>query len=140
MSAGQSGYAQLVRQVSPSVVTILVEEKAQAAGQLAADRAVAASNFDADTAMRAIVSRLLSGPGSNPESGEAGSVLGSGFIISADGLIVTNRHVIVSARTVRVRLSDAREVPAQLIGADAVTDIALLKVQAGHLPALRLGS
>jgi serine protease Do len=67
-------------------------------------------------------------------------VLGSGFIVGADGLIVTNRHVIVDARTVRVRLSDSRELPAQLVGADAATDIALLRVKASGLPTLRLGS
>jgi serine protease Do len=67
-------------------------------------------------------------------------VLGSGFVIRADGLIVTNRHVIAGARTVRVRLSDTREFPAKVIGFDAVTDIALLKVSAGELPALHLGS
>jgi serine protease Do len=139
-SAGQSGYAQLVRQVAPSVVTVLVQEQAPGAGQRAADRAIAEADFDADAAMRVIMRRLLSGPGSSPDSGEAGSVLGSGFIISADGLIVTNRHVIAGARTVRVRLSDSREVPAEIIGADAATDIALLRVHAGRLPALRLGS
>jgi serine protease Do len=55
-------------------------------------------------------------------------------------LIVTNRHVIVSARTVRVRLADSRELPAKVVGADAATDIALLKVQAKGLPVLHLGS
>ena len=138
-SSAQSGYAQLVRRVSPSVVTVLVEEQSQGAGQRAADRALAATD-DADAAMRAIVRRLLSGPGSNPDSVTGGSVLGSGFIVGADGLIVTNRHVILGARTVRVRLSDSREVAAQMIGADAATDLALLRVQAGRLPALRLGS
>jgi serine protease Do len=136
--AAQSGYADLVRRVSPSVVTVLVEEQGQGAGQRAADRA--AAGVDADAAMRAIMRRLLSGPGSNPDSDESGSALGSGFVIGEDGLIVTNRHVILGARTVRVRLSDSREVPAQVIGADAATDIALLRVKAGHLPALRLGS
>ena len=136
--AAQSGYAELVRQVSPSVVTVLVEEQGQGAGQRAADRAVA--GVDADAAMRAIIRRLLSGPGGNLDSGESGSALGSGFVIGADGLIVTNRHVILGARTVRVRLSDSREIPAQVIGSDAATDIALLRVNAGHLPALRLGS
>lgn len=139
-SAGQPGYAPLVRQVAPSVVTVLVEEQAPGAGQHAADRAIAQTDFDTDAAMRAIMRRLLSGPGGNPDSGEAGSVLGSGFIVSADGLIVTNRHVIVGARTVRVRLSDSREVAADIIGSDAATDIALLRVHAGRLPALRLGS
>src|ERR1022692_1375414 len=139
-SAAQSGYAELVRRVAPSVVTVLVEEQGQGAGQRAADRAVAATDYDADAAMRAFMRRLLSGPGSNPDSGEGGSVLGSGFIIAADGLVLTNRHVILGARTVRVRLSDSREFPAQVIGADAATDIALLRIKAGRLPALHLGS
>lgn len=138
--AAQSGYAELVRRVAPSVVTVLVEEQGQGAGQRAADRAVATTGYDSDAAMRAIIRRLLSGPGSNPDFDAGGAVLGSGFVIGAEGLIVTNRHVIVGARTVRVRLSDSREVPAQLIGADAATDIALLRVKAGRLPALRLGS
>lgn len=139
-SRAQSGYAELVRRVAPSVVTVLVEEQGQGAGQRAADHALAETDFDADSAMRAIVRRLLSGPGSGPDPNEGGSVLGSGFIIAADGLIVTNRHVIAGARTVRVRLPDSREVPARVIGSDAATDIALLKIEAGHLPALRLGS
>jgi serine protease Do len=138
-SSAQSGYAQLVRRVAPSVVTVLVEEQGQGAAQRAVDRAIATSDYDAD-AMRAMMRRLLSGPGDNSEPGPGGSVLGSGFIIGAEGLIVTNRHVVVGARTVRVRLSDSREVPAQVIGTDAATDIALLKVAAGPVPALRLGS
>jgi serine protease Do len=67
-------------------------------------------------------------------------VLGSGFIIDAAGLIVTNRHVIVDARSVRVKLADGRYVPAEVVGADATTDIALLRVNAGRLPALHLES
>lgn len=140
MAHAQSAYAQLVRRVSPSVVTVLVEERSEGAGQRAADRALAAASNDPDAAMRAVMRRLLSGPDSTPDTGGGGSVLGSGFIIGADGLIVTNRHVIVGARTVRVRLSDSREFPAQVIGADAATDIALLRIKAGHLSALRLGS
>ncbi len=138
--AGPAGYAQLVRQVAPSVVTVLVEEQAQGAGQRAADEAIAQTAYDAETAMREIMRRLLLGPGGNPDSEGAVAVLGSGFIIRPDGLIVTNRHVILGARTVRIRLSDSREFPAQVLGADAATDIALLRVNAGALPALPLGS
>ena len=138
--AGQAGYADLVRRVAPSVVTVIVEEQGPGAGQRAADRAIAGADNDPDAAVRTIVRRLLGGPGSTLDSGEDGSALGSGFIIGADGLIVTNRHVIVSARTVRVRLSDSRELPAKVVGVDAATDIALLKVQAKGLPVLRLGS
>lgn len=139
-STAQSGYGPLARRVAPSVVTVLVEEQGEGAGQRAADRALANADYDANAAMREVLRRMLSGPGSSADAGEGGSALGSGFIVSPDGLIVTNRHVIVDARTVRVRLSDSREFPAQVIGVDAATDIALLKVKAGRLPAIRLGS
>lgn len=139
-STAQSGYAALVRRVAPSVVTVLVQERGEGAGQRAADRAVANTAYDANVAMREIMRRLLSGPGASPDYDEGGLALGSGFIVAADGLIVTNRHVVVGARTVRVRLSDSREFPAQVIGVDAATDIALLRIRAGPLPVLRLGS
>jgi serine protease Do len=138
-SIAQSGYAELVRRAAPSVVTVLAEEQGQGAAQRAADRALARTGYD-DNAMRAMLQHLLSGPGSAPDSAERGEVLGSGFIVGVDGLIVTNNHVIIGARTVRVRLSDSREVPAEVIGADAATDIALVRVKAGPLPALQLGS
>src|SRR3984957_11484596 len=133
-----SGYAPLVRQAAPSVVTVLVEEQPVGAGQRAAEQATADNGSDA---IGTLIRRLLSGAkGSQGTDDRASGALGAGFVIRADGLIITNRHVIVGARTVRVRLSDARELPAKIIGADAVTDIALLKVSAGNLPALRLGS
>ena len=135
--AAEGGYAALVRQVAPSVVTVLVVHQREGAGQRAVEHAAAASDYDG---MRAIVRRLLSGPGSTSEPGAEDSVLGSGFIIRADGLIVTNRHVIAGARTVQVKLADGRELPAKVVGADAATDVALLRVDAGTLPPLRLGS
>jgi serine protease Do len=137
--AAQSGYADLVRRIAPSVVTVLVEQRSQGAAQHAADRAVERTDSKTD-AVGAMLHRLLSGPGAGPDTGEREGVLGSGFIVAADGLIVTNNHVVMGARTVRVRLFDAREVPAQIIGTDAATDIALLRINAGRLPVLRLGS
>src|SRR3984885_252143 len=136
--AANGGYAALVKQVAPSVVTVLVEEHGESAAQRAVERATADS---ADSDARAFMRRMLSGPGGgNPPPGASGSALGSGFVISADGLIVTNRHVVAGARSVRVKLPDGREVPAQVIGVDATTDIALLRVSAGRLPPLHLGS
>jgi serine protease Do len=136
--AANGGYAALVKQVGPSVVTVLVEEHGESAAQRAVERATA-DNQDSDA--RSFMRRMLSGPGGgNPPPGASGSALGSGFVISADGLIVTNRHVVAGARSVRVKLPDGREVPAQVIGVDATTDIALLRVSAGRLPALHLGS
>jgi serine protease Do len=132
-----AGYAPLVRQAAPSVVTVIVEEQRIGAAERAAARATVNTDNDA---VAAVIRRLLSGANGSPgvEDG-ASRALGSGFIIRADGLIVTNRHVIADARTVRVLLADGRDLPAKIIGVDAVTDIALLKVSAGNLPALRFG-
>ncbi len=140
--AAPSGYAGLVRRVAPSVVTVLVEEERVGAADRAAERAATRAAANADpNAVGAIIQRLLSAQSGDlsRDDGPSGS-LGSGFVVREDGLIVTNRHVIVGAHTVRVRLSDGREFPAKIMGVDAVTDIALLKIAAGHLRPLPLGS
>ena len=135
--ADPGGYAALVRRVSPSVVTILVEETPVGAGQRAA---LSARARDYES-MQSAIQRLLSGiNGDQSRDDGATASLGSGFIVRADGLIVTNRHVIVGARKVHVHLPDGRDVTADIVGADSLTDIALLRVHAGNLPALRLGS
>ncbi|MFN2169464.1 MAG: trypsin-like peptidase domain-containing protein, partial [Anaerolineae bacterium] len=64
---------------------------------------------------------------------------GSGFIIDPDGYVVTNHHVIDGADQIIVRMADRREFEAKLIGSDALSDIALLKVDATGLPTLKLG-
>lgn len=73
------------------------------------------------------------GPRAHPKS------LGSGFIISQDGYILTNNHVVADADEIMVRLSDRSELEAELIGADPRSDIALLKVDANGLPTVELG-
>lgn len=65
--------------------------------------------------------------------------LGSGFILDKDGYILTNNHVVEDADEIIVRLSDRRELVAKLIGADKQSDIALLKVEAGDLPYVKIG-
>jgi len=65
--------------------------------------------------------------------------LGSGFLISADGFIVTNAHVIEGAEEINVRFTDKREMKAKVIGADKRSDVALIKVEAKNLPFLKLG-
>jgi serine protease Do len=129
-------YAALVRRVAPSVVTVIVEEKHVGAGARAAETASAENGNDVGTALR----RLLTGSLGPPEADRPTGALGSGFVIRGDGLIVTNRHVINGALKVRVRLPDGRDVPARVLGSDAVTDIALLKVDVPKLQALHLGS
>ena len=76
--------------------------------------------------------------GMPPPSHDAKS-LGSGFILSADGYVVTNHHVIENADEIIVRLSDKREMQAEVIGSDKYTDIALLKVKENDLPVVRIG-
>ncbi|MDO8347252.1 MAG: DegQ family serine endoprotease [Rugosibacter sp.] len=65
--------------------------------------------------------------------------LGSGFIISADGHILTNAHVVDGADEVLVKLTDKREFKARVLGADKRTDVALIKIEAGNLPVVKLG-
>ena len=65
--------------------------------------------------------------------------LGSGFIISADGYILTNAHVVDRADKITVRLTDKREFKARIVGADKRTDVALLKIEAAGLPVVVLG-
>lgn len=65
--------------------------------------------------------------------------LGSGFIISTDGHILTNAHVIDGADEVVVKLADKRELKAKVIGADKRTDVALIKIDAANLPSVKLG-
>ncbi|MFZ2726996.1 MAG: DegQ family serine endoprotease [Methylococcaceae bacterium] len=66
--------------------------------------------------------------------------LGSGFVISADGYILTNQHVVKDASEIVVKFSDRRELVAKLIGSDARTDVALLKVTASDLPIVTIGN
>ena len=66
--------------------------------------------------------------------------LGSGFVVSADGYVVTNHHVVKDAEEIIVKLSDRRELEAKVIGSDPRSDIALLKIEANELPVVQLGS
>ena len=65
---------------------------------------------------------------------------GSGFIVSEDGIILTNAHVVRDAQEVTVKLTDRREFPAKVLGSDPKTDVAVLKIAARNLPVVKLGS
>ncbi len=77
-------------------------------------------------------------PGGTPHDFESKS-LGSGFVISGDGFILTNAHVVDAADEILVRLTDKREFKAKVIGADKRTDVALIKIDASNLPKVTLG-
>jgi serine protease Do len=79
--------------------------------------------------------------GGPPDSGEGGSAsVGSGFIISEDGYILTNAHVVAGADAVRVKLTSKREYPAKVVGVDPYTDVALLKIDATGLRPVSVGN
>jgi serine protease Do len=74
-----------------------------------------------------------------PDARPRGVSQGTGFIISADGYLLTNHHVVDGANTVRIRLADRREFTAKVVGSDEQSDVALLKIDASGLPTLRIG-
>ena len=84
----------------------------------------------------------------NPQQGPQGQTprefqsqsLGSGFILSADGYVLTNAHVVEAADEITVKLTDKRELKARVIGSDRRTDIALLKIDASGLPFVHFGN
>jgi len=127
-------YRAIVRQAGPAVVGVIVE------GERAADDDTAAADPDPRAESLPPFFRGLPGfgkrgtPPSEPFRGQ-----GSGFIVSEDGLVLTNAHVVRDARQVVVRLADRRELSAQVLGADPVTDVAVLRVSARGLPTVRLG-
>lgn len=86
---------------------------------------------------RRFVPRLPESP--DPDADPDNQSLGSGFIVSADGYILTNAHVVEGAEEILVRLADKREFSAEVVGADARSDVALIRIEAGGLPHVVLG-
>jgi serine protease Do len=84
---------------------------------------------------RRFIPRQPPGAGPRPESRS----LGSGFVITTDGYILTNAHVVEGADEINVKLTDKREYKAKVIGADKRTDVALIKIEANGLPVVRMG-
>lgn len=84
--------------------------------------------------------RFPAPPGSGQGRTEERQSLGSGFIISEDGYVMTNAHVVQDADEILVRLNDRRELSAEVIGSDPQTDVAVLKIDASDLPTLTLGN
>ena len=96
-------------------------------------------NIDEDDPMFDFFRRFIPRqPSPGPREFESRS-LGSGFIVSGDGYVLTNSHVVDNADEITVKLTDKREFKARVIGADKRTDIALLKIEASGLPTVRLG-
>ena len=126
-------FTRLVREQGPAVVNIIT--KAAAKPQAGAGAPALPPGIPEE--FRDFFRRF--GPG-QPPGGAPRQGMGSGFIISADGHVLTNAHVVAGASTVTVRLADAkREFTAKVLGSDERTDVALLKVDATGLPTVKLG-
>ena len=139
---GLPDFSDLVEQVGPSVVNIRTLEKRQSNG--------AAAPGSPEEEMQEFFRRFFGVPlpgqprqdprQNRPQDEEAQPRgVGSGFILTADGFIMTNAHVINGADEVLVTLTDKREFKARIIGADRRTDVAVVKIDAAGLPAVRVG-
>jgi len=129
---GLPDFTQLVEQVGPGVVN--VEAKVTRAS-------AQADEGDIPEIFRRMLPPgfEIPGPGQGPQRRGATS-MGSGFIISADGYVLTNHHVVDGADEVKVTLPDRRELTAKVVGSDQQYDVALLKVDAKGLPTVRIGN
>jgi serine protease Do len=126
-------FTHLVEKYGPAVVNVEVVEKAQPAP---GSQGLSPNDPFYDFFRRFGIPAPGEGPrGNQPPVRGAGS----GFIVSPDGYILTNTHVVAEAETVTVRLTDRREFQAKVIGADERTDVAVIKISATNLPIVRLG-
>ncbi|MGH7638972.1 MAG: Do family serine endopeptidase, partial [Gemmatimonadaceae bacterium] len=129
-------FAKVAAAVKPSVVyvTAMHEARAERANQRMLDIPPEFREFFDDMIPRGNMS-----PSPQPMQPRQQEGSGSGFIVSADGYILTNSHVVDGASRVTVRLLDRRELDAEVVGTDPATDVAVLKIDAKGLPAVRFG-
>ena len=141
----QAGFADLVEAVKPAVVSILVE--AEESSEMMQRRGGGQFNFEfpdlpPDHPFRDFFDQFGQGPGGPGGRGPDGEAptprqymaAGSGFVISADGYVVTNNHVVADATKVTVVFDDGSEQVAEIVGTDERTDLAVLKIEGTDLP------
>ena len=125
-------FTRLVEEQGNAVVNI---STTQAVRRSAAPQVPGIEDEEVLEFFRRFIPRQQPGPGPRPESRS----LGSGFIISPDGYILTNAHVVEGADEINVRFTDKREFKAKVIGTDRRTDIAVIKIEASGLQSVRFG-
>ena len=127
-------FSALVERYGPAVVNVEVVERPQATGGRGG------SGPDADDPLNDFFRRFgIPNQGGRPRSEPPAHGTGSGFIVSPDGYILTNAHVVSSAETVTVKLTDRREFQAKVVGQDERTDVAVIKIDAQNLPVVKIG-
>jgi serine protease Do len=131
---GLPDFAQLVEQVGAAVVNIsVIQQVARAEGGLSPDDPF----YDFLRRFGVPVPGMPGGPRGGGNQINRG--IASGFIVSPDGYVLTNAHVVDEATEVTVRLTDKREFKAKVVGTDKRTDVALLKVEGSGLPTVKIG-
>ncbi|MEP6547500.1 MAG: Do family serine endopeptidase [Gammaproteobacteria bacterium] len=128
---GLPDFSGLVAENGAAVVNISVVEKAQKLGN-------PAGQSDADDPLSQFFRRYQM-PGPGAERAPPSKGVGSGFIVSGDGYVLTNAHVVADASEVTVKLTDRREFVAKVIGVDKRSDVALIKIAATGLPTVHFG-
>src|SRR5438067_1463813 len=123
-------YADVVDRVAPAVVTIRSSRRVRAPQQFP---------FFDDPFFRQFFGGGVPRRGGNGGGTQVEHALGSGVIVQADGRILTNHHVVDGAEDIKVELNSSRSYSAKLVGSDAPSDLAVLKISAGGLPVLQLG-
>ncbi len=140
-AAVQMDFAAMVERYGPAVVNIGTTARDDTADQASA--APGLDNLDPDDPVFALVRGMSAQPAAPSTVADPPRVVwgtGSGFIISADGIVVTTAHIVNRAEQVVVTLTDRRQFKANVLGVDPQTDVALLQIEgAGKLPSVRVG-
>ncbi|GAA5175377.1 DegQ family serine endoprotease [Niveibacterium umoris] len=137
MRAGLPDFSTLVEQVGPAVVNIAVSSVRSSGGETAGENPFADDPFY--DFLRRFGVPTPGQPGGQGGQPRVQQGVGSGFIVSADGYVLTNAHVVDGATDVTVRLTDKREFKAKVVGSDKRTDVALIKIDAKNLPTVKIG-
>ena len=131
-------FTELVKDTSPSVVNISTTQKVQT-GMPELPEGFEIPEMPEGSPFGELFKYFFEHDGDESPSYRDAKSLGSGFIISKDGYVLTNYHVIKGADEIIVRLSDRRELMAEVIGEDQRSDVALLKIEATGLPVAKIG-
>ncbi|MCZ8077488.1 MAG: Do family serine endopeptidase, partial [Paucibacter sp.] len=132
-------FTELVEKVGPAVVNIRTSERLKANAQGMPEMDEQMLEFLRRFGMPAPNQRRNAPRGGDNDDAPQRRGVGSGFVLSADGYVMTNAHVVQDADEVYVTLTDKREFKAKLVGADRRTDVAVLKIEASGLPAVKIG-